>query len=291
MTRSQSLYGMGLALAGALIISPDALLMRLSGLGGTEMLAWRGLLTGGTMITAWALLYRSGQRRGPSGLANPAAGLAVVLQAANATLFAMGISLAPVSVVLFSVATVPIWAAILGGLFLGERTGRATIVTSAVVLGGIGLSVFGTHEGDGDPVIGALCGLGVSVCLASGFTIYRANRDLPILLTVGLGALLAGLAGLILSDGIAADGPQLLAIATTGVVILPASFFLISTASRHTEGANVSLFMLLETVIGPLFVWAAIGERVPPQGLAGGAIVVGALAVYLARERRLARTR
>lgn len=289
--RSQSLYGMGLALAGALIISPDALLMRLSGLDGTQMLAWRGLLMGATMIAAWALLYRIGQRRGPSGLANPAAGLAVLLQAANAALFATGISLAPVSVVLFSVATVPIWAAILGGLFLGERTGRATIVTSAVVLGGIGLSVFGTHEGGGHPVIGALCGLGVSVCLASGFTIYRANRDLPILLTVGLGGLLAGLAGLLLSDGIAAGGAELLAIATTGVVILPASFFLISTASRHTEGANVSLFMLLETVIGPLIVWAAIGERVSPQGLAGGAIVVAALAVYLARERRLARTR
>ena len=287
--RSQSLYGMGLALAGALIISPDALLMRLSGLGGTEMLAWRGLLMGATMILAWSVLHRIGRRRGPSGLANPAAGLAVLLQAANAALFAMGISLAPVSVVLFSVATVPIWAAILGGLFLGERTGRATVVTSAVVLGGIGLSVFGTHEGGGDPVLGVLCGLGVAFCLASGFTIYRANRDLPILLTVGLGGFLAGVAGLVLSGDIAAEGAELLAIATTGAVILPASFFLISTASRHTQGANVSLFMLLETVLGPLIVWVAIGERVPPQGLAGGAIVVGALAVYLARERRLAR--
>lgn len=286
---SQPLYGMALALAAALILSPDALLMRLSGLGATQMMAWRGLLMGATMIAAWSVLHRIGRRRGPSGLASPVAGLAVLLQAANGTLFAFGISLAPVSVVLFSVATVPIWAAILGGMFLGERSGRGTMATSVVVLGGIGLSVFGSHEGAGDPVAGVVCGLGVAFCLASGFTIYRANRELPILLTVGLGGLLAGVVGLVLSDDVSAEGWALIAIATTGIVILPASFFLISTASRHTQGANVSLFMLLETVTGPLIVWVALGERVPPQGLLGGTVVVGALAIYLARERRLAR--
>lgn len=50
----------------------------------------------------------------------------------------------------------------------------------------------------------------------------------------------------VLGGDIMAAGAELLAIATTGAVILPASFFQISTASRHTQGADVSLFMLLE---------------------------------------------
>ena len=40
--RGHPLYGMGLACAGALTISPDTLLMRISGLNGVQMMAWRG---------------------------------------------------------------------------------------------------------------------------------------------------------------------------------------------------------------------------------------------------------
>lgn len=283
---SQSLYGMALAFAGALIISPDVLFMRWSGLDGPQMMAWRGLLMGATMLLIWAALRAARRRRGVSRLIHRAAPLAICLQAANAAIFATGIAVAPVSVVLFCVATVPIWAAAMGAVFLKEGMGRSTLLTSLVVMGGIGLSVFGSHEGAGDPVLGVVCGLGVALCLAGIFTTYRANPDLPILPTLGLGGLLAGGIGLALSDGIAVGGFELFAIAVTGVVLLPAAFFLTSMASRHTQGANVSLFMLLETVIGPLVVWAVLGERVPPQALVGGAIVIVALFVYLNHERR-----
>ena len=69
--------------------------------------------------------------------------------------------------------------------------------------------------------------------------------------------------------------------AVTGAVILPVSFFTLSLAARHTQAANVSLLMLLETVLGPLWVWMGVGERPTLQMGMGGAIVVISLAVYL----------
>ena len=42
--------GLMLALAGALLLTPDTLLMRLSGLDGGAMLAWRACLAGLVMI-------------------------------------------------------------------------------------------------------------------------------------------------------------------------------------------------------------------------------------------------
>jgi drug/metabolite transporter (DMT)-like permease len=79
------------------------------------------------------------------------------------------------------------------------------------------------------------------------------------------------------------------AIAITGCIILPISFLSLSVASRYTAASNVSLLLLLETVLGPAWVWLALGEALTPRMLLGGAIVVTAIAVYLLHMRRLAR--
>ena len=55
LTRSP-LFGIGLALLGALVIAPDTLLIRLSGLEGWPLTAWRGLLIGGSMLLGWMFM-------------------------------------------------------------------------------------------------------------------------------------------------------------------------------------------------------------------------------------------
>ena len=55
LTRSP-LFGIGLTLLGALIITPDTLLIRLSGLEGWPLTAWRGLLIGGSMLLGWMIM-------------------------------------------------------------------------------------------------------------------------------------------------------------------------------------------------------------------------------------------
>ncbi len=74
-------------------------------------------------------------------------------------------------------------------------------------------------------------------------------------------------------------------ILVTGAVILPASFFLLTLANRYTASANVSLLMLLETVLGPILVWVGVGEAPTPLMMVGGAIVVSSLATYLLHMR------
>jgi drug/metabolite transporter (DMT)-like permease len=45
---------------------------------------------------------------------------------------------------------------------------------------------------------------------------------------------------------------------------------------------EVALLMLLETVLGPLWVWLGVGEEPPPATFLGGAIVLGAVALHAA---------
>ncbi|MBS0123051.1 DMT family transporter [Thetidibacter halocola] len=276
--------GVTLALFGALVLTPDALLLRLSGMDGMQMLGWRGLCMGSLFVLAWALTSRH-RAADLAALASGGTLLVIANHAMNATLFPVGIAAAPVSVVLLAVATVPVWAALLSHVLLGERASRVTWATIAAVLAGIALAVTDTGEAalDARAVLGAACGLGVAAALALNFVCLRRSPQLPLLLAIGLGSLLAGSLGWgVTGPARMTDGavPMVLA---TGLLILPLAFFSLSAASRMAPAATVSLLMLLETVLGPLWVWLGTGEAPTTRMLAGGAIVIGALALYLAR--------
>ena len=283
-------FGLGLAAFGTIVLTPDALLMRLSGMDGAAMMGWRGLVMGTVMVALWALT--SADRRADLAALRSRTGMIVVLsQSVNAALFCIGIAVAPVAIVLLGVATVPIFSALFGLALMGERTGRATWVTIAAVSVGITLAVTGGHETGGlnaSTVLGALAGLGVAAALALNFTVLRAQTHLPILLLIGVGAWIAGAVGWAVQGPAAMWEGEVWAMILTGSVVLPLSFFALSLAARYTPAANVSLLMLLETVLGPLWVWLALGEQITAAMVGGGAIVVVSLAIYLLRARRMA---
>ncbi|WP_113913201.1 DMT family transporter [Roseovarius dicentrarchi] len=288
--RRHPAFGLGLAAFGALALTPDAMLLRLSGMDGPQMMGWRGLFMGTALLLIWAAVSR--RRRADLALLGSGAGIAIVAcQFFNSSLFSLGIAGAPVAIVLFGVATTPIFAALFARALLGERTARATWITIAAVAAGIGIAVLGgggVVAPTGAVIFGALAGLGVAAMLALNFVVLRAHPQLPIPLLIGIGALCAGAAG------ITATGPaQMLdgkvwAIALTGCVVLPVSFMSLSFASRYTAASNVSLLLLLETVLGPVWVWLALGEDLTPAMLLGGGIVVGSIALYLLHARRFA---
>ncbi len=282
-------FGLMLALFGALVLTPDALFLRWSGMTGLQMLGWRGLCLGALFIGGWALTSKA-HRRDLAALGSRAGIVVLVGQFFNAMLFPVGIANAPVAPVLLGVATVPVWSALLSRLWQGEVTSRGTWVVIALVLAGLVLSVSDpAHSGGlGSALVGALCGLGVALALAVNFVTLRFHAELPLPLVLGLGAFAAGLTGWwVTGTARMADG-QLWAILVTALLILPLAFFALNLAARHTAAANVSLLLLLETVLGPLWVWVGIGEAPGPRALLGGALVVITLAIYIARRARRA---
>lgn len=280
--RHHPLFGLALAVFGALVLTPDALFMRLSGMAGYQMVGWRGMMMGAVMLCLWAATAR-GRARDLAALATGMGALLIVTQYANMTLFSLGIAHAPVAVMLLGVATAPVFAALLSWLVMGERTRPATWAAIAAVMAGLGLAVSGGNGpgAEGSALIGVLAGLAVALVLALNFVLLRACPAMPIPLVIGLGAVLAGATGWAVTGPAQMTQGAVWAIAVCGLVILPVSFFSLSLASRHTHASNVSLLLLLETVLGPLWVWLGVGERPTPVMLAGGAVVVASLALYL----------
>ena len=288
--RSQKTIGLTLAIFGALLLTPDTLFMRLSQLDGFNMLLWRGGLSGLAYFMIWLWM------RGPRDLSNIWTrnfAIIVACQTGNAALFSLAIALAPVIVVLIGVATVPIFAALLSRLLLGEALSMRTLITAAMVFLGLFISVMGSDDGhlmlDLTTLIGAGLGLGVAFSLAMNFTIIRKDTDVPFVLAIAVGAIAAaGLAAVFATTLAWPPLPQMAAIALTGIFILPLSFVTLSYAARFVPSSTVSLIMLLETVLGPLWVWWGIGEAPSAMMLIGGGIVLTCLSVFLSLEGRKA---
>lgn len=282
-----STYGVGLALAGALLLTPDVLLMRISGMSTFQMLGWRGLGLALIFLTTWALTSKA-RRADLATLASGAALVVIACQVMNTVLFPLGIAIAPVAPVLLGVATVPVWSALLARWLHGEATSRATWIAIALVMAGLTLAVTDTGEAalDAHAIAGAACGLGVAFALALTFVTLRHHPRLPLLLVIGLGSLASGTSGwLIIGPAQMTDG-TVWAVLVSALLILPLSFFALNEAPRHTAAANVSLLLLLETVLAPLWVWLGTGEAPSPRMMAGGAVVVATLAVYVLSARR-----
>ncbi|MEM9843748.1 MAG: DMT family transporter [Pseudomonadota bacterium] len=284
-------FGLVLAVTGALILSPDALFMRLSDMGGLQMSGWRGLCMGTVMWLAW-LSISSNRIAELKRLCCRLGAVLIVAQVCNSLFFSLGIANAPVAIVVMGVAATPVWAALLSQFALGEPAGRATWWTIAAVLLGMAIALFGgsAHETDAlalDPgvLLGALFGLGTALVLAANFVTLRARPDLPLLPAIGTGALIAGCIGWTATGTTAMMDGMLWAILLTGALILPLSFFLLSQATRYTHAAHVSLIMLLEAVLSPLWVWWALGEELSPAMLTGAALVIGALTAFLVTQR------
>ena len=274
-----------MACLGVAILTPDTLLMRWSGLDGWTMMAWRGLLEASVLLGVtliWA----------PSALRAPLtrAGWPVALALGSSSIcFALAVHATAVALVLLTLATTPLMAALVSRWVLGERTQPLTWLWMLLAVAGLAVALGDTPKWQGalgSPWQGVAFGLGAATSLATGLVWARQTPQLPMLPLTGAGALLAGLTGLIFTDTLT---PPTLALGPTlamGLLVLPLSFALITRAPRHTAAANVSLIMLLETVIGPLWVWWGVGERLSYGMWVGGGITLAAIALHILTAAR-----
>lgn len=288
-------FGVLLGLFGALVITPDTLFMRLSEMDVWVMMVWRGLQMGGFLLLVWLgyalFIYKAEQRSADiTALLSPQGLTAMAAIIFGGVTFVYGIAETSVSIVLFSLACSPLFAALFSGVLLKEKTRPATWITMAISLVGIALTVWGGDEAvaapKGSVIVGALCGLSTAAALGLNFVMFRARSDIPLLLANGLGAFITGLIGLaVLGASVAGLSAvftgNLVAMSVSGLFILPVSFMALTAATRFTRAANVSLFMLLETVLGPVWVWLGTGERPGSLTIFGGVIVVLSLTAYI----------
>jgi drug/metabolite transporter (DMT)-like permease len=119
----------------------------------------------------------------------------------------------------------------------------------------------------------------------------KSAAHLDLMPAVMLGALISAVVTLPFALPFAATGRDLLVLAALGVFQLGVPCLMLVLVSRTLTAPEIALLALLEVVLGPLWVWLGAGEVPAGSTLAGGAIVLAALAgneaAALAERRRV----
>ena len=91
---------------------------------------------------------------------------------------------------------------------------------------------------------------------------------------------------LILIDPLAVSVPDILLLSMLGSVVMPIPLAIMTVAPKLIPAAEVSLIMLLETFLAPLWVWLVIGQRPASETVLGGGVLVGTLILHALAGRK-----
>jgi drug/metabolite transporter (DMT)-like permease len=219
------------------------------------------------------------RRIGRPGLASGA-----LLTVAGIT-FLQAITNTTVANTLFTLSAIPFITAALAWLFLRETLQRATILTMLAAALGVGVMMV---EGIG---LGSLYGNGMALvtafCFAGFAVIVRRNRQVDMLPTLMVSGLAMFVVSFILRwDDLAIPLNDILLCFLWGGILSGVGNALFIVASRHLVAAELTLFMLLEFALGPIWVWLFVSEVPTVWTIVGGVLVISSVTVRALLEMR-----
>ena len=275
--------GLAITTAGALVLSPDGLLIRLVAADTWTILFWRGLLITVALTIGIAAVHRRDTlaRLRAVGWA----GLAVAaIFSLGSFCFIVAINTTSVANTLLIASSAPLFAALSAWIFIGERVARRTWIAILWVFAGIAVIVSGSLGGGA--LLGDLAALGAAISIAGGFTIIRRYRHVNMIPAMAASGLIVAAVSWFWATPLMIKGEDVLWLGLMGLVVMPAATALTTLGPRYLPVPEVSLILLLEAVLGPFWVWLVLAERPSPHAFVGGAVVVAALAGHAVSSLR-----
>jgi drug/metabolite transporter (DMT)-like permease len=253
--------------------STAGVLQRQLTLDAATQIAGRAVFAGVALLLYVAVADRGHVRRAfrSVGLAGLAVAVCIAISSAS---FIGALNHTSVARVLFISSVAPIIGALLARVTLGEPITRRTMIALLLALAGVALMAGAPGEGD-------LAGDGLALVAAASFAVMivitRWRHDVSMAPATCLSQLLLFVAFLPFAHPAQIDGDDVFWLATLGVCQIGLGVTLLTIGARLIPAAQVGLIMLLEVVLGPLWVWLALDERPGPLTLAGGAVVILAI--------------
>jgi len=193
------------------------------------------------------------------------------------------------TVVLLAVA--PLIAALLGRIFLGEHLHRRTWLAMFLAFGGV-LTMVSDSLGS-IQLTGDLFALATGVCFAVNIVALRSaplrdGQPVDMMPSNAMAGIVIAVIALFLTDPLAVAGADIPYLLMIGLIAMGLGTWLFTRGVRHLQAAEAGLLCLGETVVGPVLVWAFIGEEPTRIALLGAAIILAALVYDTLPERRAA---
>ena len=277
MNLSNQQKGTLLAFVAIMFITPDSLLIRLSNVDSWNLIFYRGIIPFFAVLVG-LLVIQKGQVIS-SLISNGWHGIAYSITFTITNIFfVISIESTNVANTLVMLSLAPMISAIISFIFLKENPDKKTWIAITITTFAVIYIFFDSFE-RGD-VKGNFFGLICAFGMATGAVIIRSAKKVSLVPSAMMGKLFVALIALIFVDKFSLEGKDLVIIPAMGIFCVAIPFVLITLAPRYITAPEVNLFFLLETILGPLWVWLVIHEQPSIETIIGGIVIIGTIAVH-----------
>ena len=266
-----------MAFVAVMFITPDSLFIRLSNVDTWGLVFYRGIIPFFTVFLGMLLVYQLNFFKilfssGYHGIIYVG-----TFSLTNIT-FVLSIQNTNVANTLVMIATAPMISAILGAIFLKEPPDKKTWISIIVTFLAIIYIFFdslklGNFYGD---ILGFITALGLAV----GAITVRSAKEKNLVPAAVVGKLFVATFALFFIESFTLVDKDLFIIPLMCILCVAIPFVLVTIAPRFIPAAEVNLFFLLETIIGPIWVWLIIKEQPSIETLQGGVIIIATIAIH-----------
>ena len=176
------------------------------------------------------------------------------------------------------VAMAPMLSAILGGFFLKEIPDNKTWFAIIITLVAVSYIFYDSIELGN--FYGDLFGLITAFGLACNAVIARFAKNRDLVPSAVIGKLCVAIFAFFFVDTFSLIGTDLIFIPLMCIMCVAIPFVLVTIAPRFIPAEEVNLFFLLETIIGPFWVWMIIKEQPSIETIHGGVIIILTIAIH-----------
>ena len=266
-----------LAFVAVMLITPDSLLIRLSNIETWGMLFYRGAIPFALVLIGLLIFYNKNFLNALFNVGYTGIFYTISFAICNIT-FLVSIQNTNVANTLVMVATAPMLSAILGGIFLKEVPDRKTWIAIIITfLSALYIFYDSIQLGN---FFGDIMGLVTATGLAVNAVLVRSAKDRDLLPAAVSGKLCVAIFAFFFVDSFDLVGNDMFYIPLMCILCVAIPFVLVTIAPRFIPAAEVNLFFLLETIIGPIWVWMIIKEQPSLETIQGGIVIILTIAIH-----------
>ena len=266
--------GIALSLIGVLVITPDSLLIRLISMPSWELLFYRGLIPFVLLFILLLLYYKKNFLHSLLITGLPGLFYAILIALGNTT-FVISIQNTNVANTLIMIALTPFATAILSSIFLKEHPSQRmwfTIIACFIVV----LFIF-YDSYQGNRMFGDFFGLLTAILIGGSAVVVRYSKLVNFLPSLLIAKLFTFVIPILFiqsfPESLIIDLREFYLIIAMGICLFIALSF-ITLAPRYIPAYEVEIFFVLETILGPLWVWLIIHEQPTTKTLIGGICII-----------------
>ena len=266
-----------LAFIAVMLITPDSILIRLSNIETWGMLFYRGAIPFVVVLVGLIFFYKNNLFKALINIGYTGIFYVISFSICNIT-FIISIQNTNVANTLVMIAMAPMLSAILGSIFLKEVPDRKTWIAIIITL--ISVTYIFHDSIEMGNFYGDLFGIITAFGLACNAVIARYAKNRDLVPSAVIGKLCVAVFAFFFVDTFALVDTDLIFVPLMCVMCVAIPFVLVTIAPRFIPAEEVNLFFLLETIIGPFWVWLVINEQPSIETIQGGVVIILTIAIH-----------